>query len=195
MTRYPQEHKDQSRAALVDAAANLFRRHGFTGVGINDLCGAAGFTRGVFYAHFSSKAGLLTAVLGGAHDMLRRLRERRAKSGAALVRQGAGVAAEYLKLENRRAVLSGCSIAALAVDVARADAEAQAAYAKTVDAVVEEFARGDHGPDADNARAALALCVGGLLVSSACGDSPTARAVSRAANSEVQRLLTANIKT
>ncbi len=152
MTRYPPEHKEKSRIALVQAAAGLFRRHGYSGVGINDLCGAAGFTRGAFYAHFNSKAGLLKAVLSGGHDMLRRLRERQAKTGAALAREGAGIAADYLKLENRQAVLGGCSLAA------------------------------------------LALCVGGLLISSACGDSSTAQAVSRAATKQVKRLLAAKAK-
>ena len=191
MVRYQPDHKPSSRKKLVEASAALFRRHGYAGVGINDLCAAAGLTRGAFYGHFSSKAGLLTAVLEGGHDFVRRLRARDGQSGERLRAQGVQVAGDYLDPKHRHAVISGCSIASLAMEVTRGEPEAQAAYAAAVKDVVAEFRRGGNGKrlDADAARAALALCVGGLLIDNACGSDPEGPRMARAARREVQRLL------
>jgi len=193
MVRYSKEQIEQSRNAIRDSAAKLFRRHGYTGVGINELCAEAGLTRGTFYAHFASKADLFTAVLRGSHDFVRRLKARPGRTTRSLRRQAAKVASDYLAEENRDAVAGGCSIAALASDTSRAGEEAQASYAEAVEQLVAEFRRGAPGdaplpPDA--AHAALALCVGGLLISNACGDHQAGKAVAQAARREVVRLLT-----
>lgn len=189
--RYTSEHKDQSRQRLIAAAARLFRKHGYDGVGINDLCAEAGLTRGAFYGHFDSKQALLSAVLAGAHDFVRRLKARTARSTSGLRRQAAGIARAYLAPDNRRAVAAGCSIAALAVDCMRGEPASQQAYASGVRALVTEFQRGADGDrlSADSARAALALCVGGLLIDNACGSDPEGQRVARAAQKEVTRLL------
>lgn len=193
MVRYGPEHKVASRQRLVQAGARMFRRKGFNGVGINDLCAEAGLTRGAFYGHFESKSALLAAVLAGAHDFVRRLKARSAKGTSALRRQANAVARDYLAPKNRSAVLGGCSLGALAMDVSRGGASAQQAYAEAVQAVVSEFRRaGDDGGEplpVDQARAVLALCVGGLLIDNACGDNPEGARVARAAQREVARLL------
>ncbi|MEM7002737.1 MAG: helix-turn-helix domain-containing protein [Pseudomonadota bacterium] len=186
MARYSKSHKETSRQALLSAAARLFRANGFNGVGIDQLCAGAGLTRGAFYAHFRSKRALFESVLQGPHDFIERLLSR--KSGR--VAEGAAkVATDYLTPVNRTAVLGGCSLASLAMDTARGEAKAQQAYADAVEKIVAEFKR-DHPTlnDAD-ARAALALCVGGLLVSAACGESASADKIERAARRQVETLL------
>ncbi len=192
MARYSPEHKGRSRQRLLTAAAGLFRQHGYAGIGINDLCAAAGLTRGAFYGHFGSKAALFAAVIGGAHDFVRRLRNRPGATTRELSQQAAGVACDYLAPKNRKAVISGCSLAALAIDTSRADAGSQQAYARAVRAVIDEMRRGQHGPSTDiqSARAAIALCVGGLLINNACGADPEGKKVAKAAQREVTRLLT-----
>ncbi len=195
MARYSKAHAERSRLAIRDSGARLFRRRGYAGVGIDELCREAGLTRGAFYSHFRSKSALLTAVLAGSHDFVRRLRARAGKSTSALRRQAADVAAAYLAPANRSAVLGGCSLAALAADTSRAEADAQAAYAEAVRSVVAEFRRADGDAPMlplDDARVALALCVGGVLISGACGDDPEGRRVARAATTAVRRLLTEN---
>ncbi|MEM7217053.1 MAG: TetR/AcrR family transcriptional regulator [Pseudomonadota bacterium] len=189
MARYGSEHKRQTRNRLVEAAARLFRRHGYDGVGIDQLCAGAGLTRGAFYAHFPSKAGLLAAVLDGAHDLLERLRTRPAETPQQLARGARQVVMDYLHGPNREAVLGGCSFAALAMDTVRGDEAAQAAYAAAVESVIAELGRGQAAPDRDAARAALALCVGGLLISGGCGGSAAGKSVARAARREASRLL------
>lgn len=193
MVRYSKEKIAESRNSIRNSAAHLFRKYGYSGVGINQLCAAAGLTRGTFYSHFASKADLFTAVLRGSHDFVSRLQARSGGSTRALRRQAAKVASDYLAVENRQAVVGGCSIAALAADTTRAGNDAQAAYADAVRQITNEFRRAEIGDTPlaiDDARAALALCVGGLLISNACGDHQEGKRVAKAAQRQVVRLLT-----
>lgn len=57
--RRPRDRRDQ----LVRLAAELFRRHGYHGVGVNDIAAAAGITGPALYRHFASKQALLSHVL------------------------------------------------------------------------------------------------------------------------------------
>ncbi len=49
----------ETRRAILAAAAQLSRQGGFEKMTIRDVCAAAGVTTGAFYHHFSSKADLL----------------------------------------------------------------------------------------------------------------------------------------
>ena len=191
MARYKPEHKDVSKQRLIEAAAGLFRRAGYHGIGINDLCAAAGLTRGAFYGHFEAKSDLFSAVISGSHDFINRLRARTARSDKQLKKEAARVATDYLDPKNRQPVIGGCSIASLAMDVVRSESDVKSAYADAVRTIVAEFRRGESGEVIDHqaARAALALCVGGLLIDNACGEDPEGSAVARAAQAEVRRLL------
>ncbi|MFD6392219.1 TetR/AcrR family transcriptional regulator [Nocardia sp. NPDC060259] len=44
----------ETRARLLDAAFRVFAEKGFGAVRIDDVCGAAGYTRGAFYSQFDS---------------------------------------------------------------------------------------------------------------------------------------------
>ena len=50
---------EETRRAILDAAARLTRKEGFDKVTIRDICRAAGVTTGAFYHHFASKEDLL----------------------------------------------------------------------------------------------------------------------------------------
>jgi TetR/AcrR family transcriptional repressor of nem operon len=56
----------ENREAIVTAADGLFRERGVDAVGLNELMGAAGLTRGGFYNHFASKDALVDTVLAEA---------------------------------------------------------------------------------------------------------------------------------
>ncbi|WP_327256940.1 TetR/AcrR family transcriptional regulator [Streptomyces sp. NBC_01244] len=62
--RTPQaQRKSESRARLIDAAADLFARKGFHAVSAEAVAEAAGRTTGALYSHFGGKEGLLLALL------------------------------------------------------------------------------------------------------------------------------------
>ena len=50
----------ENRRAILEAAATMFREHGFEGVTVADIMTAAGLTHGGFYRHFKSKDELIT---------------------------------------------------------------------------------------------------------------------------------------
>ncbi|WP_459183456.1 TetR/AcrR family transcriptional regulator, partial [Streptomyces sp.] len=56
----------ENRDAIIAAADGLFRERGVDAVGLVELMGAAGLTRGGFYNHFASKDALVDAVLDKA---------------------------------------------------------------------------------------------------------------------------------
>ncbi len=58
-----QERKAETRALLIDAAADLFARKGFHAVSAEAVADAADRTTGALYSHFGNKEGLLLALL------------------------------------------------------------------------------------------------------------------------------------
>jgi len=54
---------EESRAKLVEAAAELIAEHGFGATSVGDICRRAGVAKTALYWHFENKEGLLAAVL------------------------------------------------------------------------------------------------------------------------------------
>ncbi len=52
-----------TRDRLVDAAVSVFAEKGVLGASVEEICEAAGFTRGAFYSNFAGKDELCVAVL------------------------------------------------------------------------------------------------------------------------------------
>jgi AcrR family transcriptional regulator len=67
-----------TRDALFTAAADLFSRHGFDGVTVDDIARAAGVNRAMLYYHFADKLALY-------RDIVCRLLDRAAAAVAAIV--------------------------------------------------------------------------------------------------------------
>src|SRR3954454_24858184 len=62
MARRQQERKAQTRAELLDAAADLFAERGFQRVTLEQIADRAGFTTGAIYRHFESKQDLFLSL-------------------------------------------------------------------------------------------------------------------------------------
>ena len=60
MARVP---RGEARARLVEAARSLVRHKGFAATSVDDLCVAAGVTKGAFFHHFASKEALGVALV------------------------------------------------------------------------------------------------------------------------------------
>lgn len=54
--------RGDARSALLDAALSLVRRQGWSATSIDQLCHAAGVTKGAFFHHFESKEALGVAA-------------------------------------------------------------------------------------------------------------------------------------
>ncbi|WP_205914615.1 TetR/AcrR family transcriptional regulator [Rhodobacter sp. SY28-1] len=60
MTRVP---RGEARARLIEAARSLVRHRGFAATSVDELCAAAGVTKGAFFHHFPSKEALGVALV------------------------------------------------------------------------------------------------------------------------------------
>jgi AcrR family transcriptional regulator len=57
------EHRAARREQFVAAARGLAAERGYRTVTVDDVCVAAGLSKGAFYAHFASKQDLIAAIL------------------------------------------------------------------------------------------------------------------------------------
>ena len=62
---------ERTRAALLDAARDLFAEQGYTATSVGDIAAAAGVSLGAFYQYFGDRADIMAALVGeGARRML-----------------------------------------------------------------------------------------------------------------------------
>jgi AcrR family transcriptional regulator len=57
------EQQEQTRGALLDAAARVFLERGFAGTSVEAITSEAGYSRGAFYSNFESKEQLFAELL------------------------------------------------------------------------------------------------------------------------------------
>ena len=62
MARKTKEDTEKTYNALLEAAAELFQRQGYSATTMHEIAKAAGMTRGAFYWHFSSKSDVVKAI-------------------------------------------------------------------------------------------------------------------------------------
>lgn len=58
-----------SQVRILDAALNVFRTKGYTATTVDDLCQAAGVTKGSFFHHFQSKEAAALAAINHWNEM------------------------------------------------------------------------------------------------------------------------------
>jgi AcrR family transcriptional regulator len=165
--RYPPGHREATRARILDAASRLFRAQGYAATGIDAVMSTAKLTAGAFYSHFASKDALFAATmrstLAGTAKMWREQLAR--------VDEGARVDAfieRYLSREHRDAMESGCAIASLGSEAARAGDETKGAVEEEWRGFLTEMEASLRGGQrAERAIAIFALCAGGVVLSRA----------------------------
>jgi AcrR family transcriptional regulator len=72
-----EETREQTTQRLLDAAEKVIAREGLDAASVEEICAAAGYTRGAFYSNFGSKEDLFI-------ELLRRDHQQRAADFAAL---------------------------------------------------------------------------------------------------------------
>jgi|KBSSwiStaDraftv2_1062776.scaffolds.fasta_scaffold04584_9 TetR/AcrR family transcriptional repressor of nem operon len=124
--RVSKQQSAENRQALVRAAATLFRERGIDGVGVADVCRAAGLTHGALYAHFESKQALAAEAIDSCSAVTdARLADLAARSSDPL---GTFLDA-YLSPGHRDDPADGCPLSALAADASRQDVPVSAGFA------------------------------------------------------------------
>jgi TetR/AcrR family transcriptional repressor of nem operon len=166
--------KERSHARVVKKAAKLYRERGGDGVSVDAIMGAAGLTRGAFYAHFADKDALLAEAMAAAFDEARANMVGRDETlrGRPWLERAAHV---YLSSKHVADPGSGCAAAALGAEVARADPKVRRAFTKGVEKVIDAMAERIGGRD--RALAILATMIGGVVLARATDDDAFGEAV------------------
>ena len=119
--RYPDGHKDEVRARIVQATSHALRRHGIAGVSIPALMKRAGLTHGGFYSHFRDRDELVAeAIRAGAAQTAEQIFGDE-ESLASLLDS-------YLSREHVDHPAAGCVLAALGADGARQPTRVRRAF-------------------------------------------------------------------
>jgi TetR/AcrR family transcriptional regulator, transcriptional repressor for nem operon len=121
--RYEREHKTQTRDRIVRNTARKLRAEGLNGPGVASVMKASGLTVGGFYKHFRSKDELFAEAIAQAFTDSEKVYaslqnmppEQRWKEAVRL----------YLSPEHCEHPDTGCPVAALAPEIARAKPSAR----------------------------------------------------------------------
>ena len=117
--RYEPDHKARTHRRILKNAARRFRAEGLNGPGVAAIMKASGLTVGGFYKHFRSKDELLAAAIEEGFTEFGEKVFPALKDIPAAERWKA-VVRWYLSPEHCEHADTGCPIAALAPEIARA---------------------------------------------------------------------------
>lgn len=163
---HSQAEKAQSRERILAEASRQIRDGGLQSLSVGALMKSVGLTHGGFYGHFESRDALIAEALERA------LVEGEAKASA----NGPGapvsfpeIVRGYLSRSHRDARDSGCAVAALVSDVARADVAPRSVMTEHVETFFETVAQSLGGDD-DSAIVAVSAMVGALALSRVAAD-------------------------
>jgi TetR/AcrR family transcriptional repressor of nem operon len=160
---HSQADKAQSRERILRKAADAVRDTGLESISVAKLMRSADLTHGGFYNHFGSRSDLLAqalerALLEGARTATASMKPGDAPRSYETRVRG------YVSRAHRDARTTGCAIAALASDVARADAASREVMAAHLDEFVAQLAQSLHSQDEGDAMLAVSAMVGAVLL-------------------------------
>jgi TetR/AcrR family transcriptional regulator, transcriptional repressor for nem operon len=127
--RYDAEHKQKTRAKVLEVAAKAIRQDGPDRIGVAAVMAEAGLTHGGFYAHFKSKDELVAAAIGQMFEESRARLERETE-GRPPVEGLAAYIDFYLSKKHRDSRGAGCPMAALASDLPRLPEDTRVLFAE-----------------------------------------------------------------
>ncbi|MBD8899919.1 TetR/AcrR family transcriptional regulator [Rhodanobacter sp. DHG33] len=193
---YSTEHKQQTRARIVECARVLFNRKGFTEVSIDEIMASAKLTRGGFYNHFRTKEELFVEAVAAYQDFnpidrWPQLDFDPERCGVAFARQMVDV---YLSREHLDDIEGHCPMIALPSDVARASPGVKHAYRELLERMAGMLAQSaDVSAGTQEARrhglALAALCVGGMVLARTIEDDAFREEIRAAARITAHELI------
>jgi AcrR family transcriptional regulator len=177
LARYTKEHKEATRARIIETAGRRFKQDGIDGSGIATLMADAGLTNGAFYAHFDSKDHLVATVVGEEIG-------RQATNFGELPPGRAGLeefVGWYLSRDHRDHRDLGCPSAALLDEIGRCAKDTKRAYTKGTKTILDEICTRlspeDPGSALGTAVALFAMIIGTMQLARALSDRKLSDAV------------------
>jgi TetR/AcrR family transcriptional repressor of nem operon len=180
---HSQAEKARTRERMLAAAAAQIREEGLGSLGVGPLMRKVNLTHGGFYGHFASKSQLVAEALERA--LADGEAAARAACDPAKPRHFAGMIRSYLSRAHRDKPASGCAIAALAGDVARADERSRATMEKHVERFIAGVAEVLGSENDGAAIVAVSALVGALTLSRVVTDPKRSDAILRTVRDHV----------
>jgi len=181
-----------TRTRLVEAAAELFSRHGYAATGVKAVLGAADAPYGSLYHFFpGGKQELGVAVLERGGEVYRQLVEALYPPGADVVAATAAAFDDAAALLEETGFADACPIATIALEVASSDEPmrraAAAGFTSWLDVLEQRFTAAGMAPGraADVAVELFCLLEGAFLLVRTTRSSAPLRTVGRAAAAAV----------
>jgi TetR/AcrR family transcriptional repressor of nem operon len=184
---HSRDDKTRSHERIVEIAARRIREVGTDAPGVAEIMKTAGLTHGGFYKHFASRDELIAEAADRSFtDGSRRISElvEGAEDPLGSLVEG------YLSAEHRDAPGSGCGVAALSGDAARADDRLRQAYTAQVSRYIDRLegllpSTGSPDEDRERATVAVSTLVGSLLMARAVDDPALADEILTAARNSL----------
>jgi len=159
--RYPAEETAAKHDRIVKEASRLFRERGFENVSVGEVMKAAGLTHGAFYAHFRSKEELEAAAIAYGQEVSL----DRVQRSYEVKRGKESYADRYLSARHRDHPGDGCTMAALAQEVARSTPELKEALERGLEEILSAM-----GGNRKEALFQTAAMIGGIVLARAVHD-------------------------
>jgi TetR/AcrR family transcriptional repressor of nem operon len=174
-----QAAKAASHDRILDIAAARIRRDGIGSLAVAELMKEAGLTHGGFYRHFDSREHLVAEAAQRALSQGSAWTIAAARLGGQ--RGYTALVDGYLSTRHRDHPESGCGVAGVAADVARAGGPAGASYTRQVKECLEVLADLIDDPDRQvgerEAVLTLSVLVGAISMARAVDDPDLSRQI------------------
>lgn len=158
----------ETKRRILAMASREFQQNGIHATGLAEVMTAAGLTHGGFYRHFQSKDQLVAEACAARLDTFAEVMEIAGTEEGA----PAGLRSfieKYLTMDARDGRTSGCPLAGLGSELARADpstrAAASAGFMRLVDAVAARSRRRSSKAARSDAVFALVAMIGAVTMS------------------------------
>ncbi len=168
----------KSHEKILHGASRLLRERGIENTSVNDVMAEAGMKNGGFYRHFENKEELVSHALESAFQEMLKFVDSQFEA-LDPVDALAGYRSYYLSPGHVDQAGTGCPVAALSGDVARAPDEVKVSFGAGVQAMVAALAKELPGTPLERRKRAMrefASLVGAVMIARAC-DPQTRRAV------------------
>lgn len=179
-----QKQKAESRQAIVQSAAKLFRERGIDGVTVAEIMEGAGLTHGGFPRHFSSKDELVKEALADVFHS-------NAREPLLPADDLQTLASAYLSSSHRSAPGSGCVFAALGTEMARASAPTRRMLTQAIVEQIDDYTQKAANEDPKDGRVEAigtwATMVGAMLLSRIVDQPELAEDILKSARLHIER--------
>ena len=194
--RYDVEHKERTRARVLQEAAKAIRAEGPHRIGVAGVMAKAGLTHGGFYAHFTSKDELVLAAVEEMFASARGTFDRYTRDVAP--EEGLRTYVRfYLSRAHRDARDFGCPLPVLSSDLPRLSDPVRAQFAEgvarltsAIAGLLKQIERFRHDCDVDAlAASVLAEMIGALSLARAIADPAQSDAILSRSRAEIVKRL------